>query len=104
MKRVYRAATLLEVAHARNLLVAAGIDCEIRNQFLAGAVGELPALETWPQVYVEDDDEVRALRTLVQSRRPPSGSAWVCAGCGEELEPQFTHCWRCGREADDRPT
>jgi hypothetical protein len=46
---VYRAATLLQVAHARNVLITAGIQCELRNQYLAGAMGDLPMMETWPQ-------------------------------------------------------
>ena len=25
----------------------------------------------------------------------PTGAAWICAQCGEHLEPQFTSCWRC---------
>ena len=30
--------------------------------------------------------------------RPPDtlGVPWRCSSCGEELEPQFTECWRCG--------
>ncbi len=39
MKRVFRAATLLQVAHARNVLITAGIHCDLRNQYLAGALG-----------------------------------------------------------------
>ncbi|HUX73475.1 MAG TPA: DUF2007 domain-containing protein [Steroidobacteraceae bacterium] len=100
MKRVFRAATLLQVAHARNLLIAAGIECEIRNQFLAGAVGELPALETWPQLYVDEADEYRALRALAQAAQATTGPPWTCEGCGEELEPQFSSCWRCGALRD----
>jgi hypothetical protein len=96
MKRVYRAASLLQVAHARNVLICAGIECELRNQYLAGAMGELPMLETWPQLYVEDADEPRALRALARAQTAPGGSPWTCADCGEELEPQFTACWRCG--------
>jgi Putative prokaryotic signal transducing protein len=99
VKRIYRAATLLQVAHARNLLIAAGIPCEIRNQYLAGAAGELPMLETWPQLYVDDIDEARALGVLARAERPPAGSPWTCAQCGERLEPQFTSCWRCGADA-----
>ena len=57
MKRVYRAASLLQVAHARNMLIAAGIRCEMRNLYLAGAAGDLPMMETWPQLYVEEADE-----------------------------------------------
>jgi ribosomal protein L40E len=55
-------------------------------------------LETWPQLYVDDVDEVRALRVLREAAAPALGSVWVCEGCGERSEPQFTSCWRCGTE------
>jgi hypothetical protein len=100
MKRVYRAATLLQVAHARNVLMAAGIPSELRNQYLAGALGELPMVETWPQLFVEDADERPALRAIARAMAVQAGQAWVCSGCGELLEPQFTSCWRCGAEAN----
>ena len=96
MKRVFRAASLLQVAHARNVLIAAGIDSELRNQYLAGALGDLPMLETWPQLWVEDDWESAALRALQKAEAAPTGATWNCSQCGEQLEPQFTTCWRCG--------
>jgi hypothetical protein len=96
VKQVFRAASLLQVAHARNLLIAAGIDSELRNQYLAGALGDLPMLETWPQLWVEDACESAALRALERAAVAPSGAPWTCAQCGERLEPQFTACWRCG--------
>jgi hypothetical protein len=96
VKRVFRAASLLQVAHARNVLTAAGIDSELRNQYLAGALGDLPMLETWPQVWVEDALESAALRALQNAATAAPGAPWVCPQCGEELEPQFTTCWRCG--------
>ena len=96
MKQVFRAASLLQVAHARNILIAAGIDSELRNQYLAGALGDLPMLETWPQLMVEDALESAALRALQNAAAAPTGPAWVCTQCGEQLEPQFTTCWRCG--------
>ncbi len=99
MKRVYRAATLLQVAHARNVLLTAGIRCELRNQYLAGALGDLPMMETWPQLLVEDADEQYALSVLARAARATTGPAWTCPVCGERLEPQFTSCWRCGAEA-----
>jgi hypothetical protein len=98
MKRIYRAASLLQVAHVRNLLMAAGIECELRNQYIAGALGDLPMLETWPQLYVDDADELPALRALARADAAPAGTPWICPECGEELEPQFTSCWRCGAE------
>jgi hypothetical protein len=99
MKRVFRAASLIQVAHARNLLLTAGIQSELRNQYLAGALGDLPMLETWPQLFVEDDDESAALRALARAATVPTGAPWTCQHCGERLEPQFTNCWRCGTDA-----
>ena len=103
MKRVYRAASLIQVAHARNVLLTAGIASELRNQYLAGALGDLPMLETWPQLYVDDEDEQPALRALARAASAPGGEAWVCQECGERLEPQFTSCWRCGTAASHVP-
>ncbi len=96
MKRVFRAASLLQVAHARNVLIAAGIESELRNQYLAGALGELPILEAWPQLLVEDTFETAALRALAGAATAPTGPCWTCTQCAEQLEPQFTSCWRCG--------
>jgi hypothetical protein len=90
---------LLQVAHARNVLITAGIHCELRNQYLAGAMGDLPMMETWPQLYVNDADERYALSVLARAAMAPTGNPWICPGCGEQLEPQFTECWRCGGEA-----
>jgi len=98
VKRVYRASSLLQVAHARNVLITAGIRCEMRNLYLAGAMGDLPMMETWPQLYVEDSDEQYALGVLARASAQPSGPPWVCEDCAEQLEAQFTSCWRCGRE------
>jgi Putative prokaryotic signal transducing protein len=100
MKRVFRAASLIQVAHARNVLLTAGIQSELRNQYLAGALGDLPMLETWPQLYVDDDDEQPALRALARAATAPSGASWTCEQCGEVSEPQFTSCWRCGAVSD----
>ncbi len=103
MKRVFRAASLIQVAHARNVLLTAGIESEMRNQYLAGALGDLPMLETWPQLYVEDADEGLALRALARAAAAPIGASWTCEVCGESLEPQFTSCWRCGTSASKLP-
>jgi hypothetical protein len=80
-------------------LSSAGIFGELRNQYLGGALGDLPMMETWPQLFVEDDDESAALRALARAAQAPCGTPWNCAQCGERSEPQFTHCWRCGAAA-----
>jgi Putative prokaryotic signal transducing protein len=104
VKRVYRAPSLLQVAHARNVLITAGIYCELRNVYLAGAMGDLPMMETWPQLYVAEADEQYALGALRRASAAAAGAPWVCEECGEQLEPQFTTCWRCGYERGSKAT
>jgi hypothetical protein len=96
MKLIARADHPLQAAIWADTLRAAGIQCEVRNTTLAGAMGEIPFLECAPQLWVFDDrDEPRANEVLQQLRRPVSGPSWRCA-CGEESEPQFGNCWKCG--------
>ena len=98
MKRVYTAETLVQVVHVQNLLAANGIEAELRNARLAGAVGEIPFLETWPQLWVDDQLFDWASQVIEASSREPveSRSSWDCPACGERSEGQFTECWRCG--------
>ncbi|APZ44029.1 DUF2007 domain-containing protein [Acidihalobacter ferrooxydans] len=100
MKKVYAAPDSLSAGHVRNLLQQAGIDARLRNQYLTGGVGDLPVNECWPEVWVDDSDELRALSLLAelkaQTARP--GPDWVCPQCGEVNEGQFSECWRCGAQ------
>ncbi len=101
MIRVYRAESLADVAHWRNLLELRGIGCHIRNLYASGVIGELPWLESLPELWVLDDrDAPLALRLIRDGRLDPtSGSApWACGHCRERLDPQFTACWNCGAE------
>ena len=38
------------------------------------------------------------IRALARAAAGTSGAPWACRTCGEQLEPQFTQCWRCGGE------
>lgn len=97
MKLVARADHPLQAAIWADTLRAAGIRCEVRNTTLSGAMGEIPFLECAPQLWVFDEfDELRANEVLQQLRRPVTGAPWCCTACGEESEPQFGTCWKCG--------
>jgi hypothetical protein len=96
---VFQGSTVLEAAHVRNLLESAGIGAELKNDRLWSALGEIPVIEAWPQVWVTDErDADRARRVLRELERGPASPSWTCAGCGEWLEGQFTSCWHCGGE------
>lgn len=107
LSRVYTAPLLPSVQHIMNLLELSGIQCSITNQYLAAAMGEVPYVDCWPQLWVRDKDLARAkvlLNSLLKENPEPK-PAWTCPKCREELEAQFTECWNCGtsRREDERP-
>jgi hypothetical protein len=98
LKRVYTAETLVQVVHVQNLLAAHGIPAQLRNTRLGGALGEIPFLETWPQLWVDDQLFEWASQVIERDLRQPvaPGEPWTCPKCGERIDAQFTDCWRCG--------
>lgn len=98
MKKVATASTVLMINHYRNILVAEGIPCQIRNDQLNQILGEMPFTEVWPELWVENDlDFDRAKQLLDEAiiQESPERS-WRCKKCGEENEGQFAACWNCG--------
>lgn len=105
MKLLTRCDHPLQAAHLANALRAAGVDCEVRNATLAGAIGEIPWAECAPQLWLRSAlDEARARQLLAQLTTPLNAPGWICAGCAEPIEAQFGQCWRCGGlPPDGRP-
>ena len=100
MRKVHTAPSLVEIAHLRNLLEAEGIGCQIRNDRLAGVMGEIPFVECWPELWVQRPGDALRARGLIDIALRPSPEAepWKCARCGEQIEGQFAACWNCGAE------
>jgi len=97
MKTVYSASNMSLVSILQNVLEGHGIRCWIKNEFLSAGVGELPPIECWPQICVDDDVFPEAKRIVDEALSVKVMTAWKCDSCGEELEGQFTDCWKCGK-------
>ncbi len=95
MKRVFGSYNQQLVHHAKNLLDAAGIRVLVRNQYLSGAMGELPPAECQAELWVVQDSDYERAVAVFEAQRV-AGPDWTCAACGEVLGAQFTQCWRCG--------
>jgi hypothetical protein len=102
VKQVFVAQHPLEAHFVKGLLEAEGIPAEVLGEVLWGARGEIPvSAETLPSVWVLNDEAVQPARRVVEAfvqgevSLQAQGPAWICPGCGEELEPQFTACWQC---------
>jgi hypothetical protein len=101
VKRVHAAPNSLMVNYLRNVLESHGIDCVLRNQNLAGALGELPPIECWPELWIIEDGRFAEAEKLVKKTllfTGPTSSPWDCLGCGESHPGQFTACWKCGAQ------
>lgn len=104
MRQIYSAEHPTEAYMIKGMLEAQGIECEVRGDVLFGARGELPLTpETAPSVWVVEEKRYKDARRFIEryelanAGKLDSGEKWSCSTCGETLEEQFTHCWKCGR-------
>src|SRR5262245_34533666 len=95
MKTVYSAPNISLVSVFQNILEGHGIRCRIRNEFLFAGMGEIPPIECWPQLCVDDDRFAEAELIVEEALSVKETAPWKCAACGEEIEGQFTGCWKC---------
>jgi len=103
MIQVYSAEHPAEAYIVKGILETNGIECQVRGDILFAARGEIPlSIETAPSVWIIDEQRYMAARDLVSryeranAGKEVAGPSWLCPGCGEKLEGQFTHCWQCG--------
>ena len=85
-----------------HVLEGHGIRTEVRGASLGGAVGEIPWVEAWAELWLLDDGDWRRARPIVEDfirKGHDPGPPWVCARCGAEVEGNFELCWRCGASA-----
>lgn len=98
MKLVFTHEDRLIVANARNILEGARISVLTKNEFAAGAIGELSAFDAWLELWVEDSDFEKAESLLATSISEANAKEWICPNCGESNDPSFETCWKCQRE------
>ncbi len=101
MKKIYTSTEQFQLGHITSMLKESGIDYVVRNDFLSGALGELPPHECWPEIWIthdEDYDKGQAIVTEASISITDMGK-WQCE-CGEENEGTFGSCWKC---SGDRP-
>jgi Putative prokaryotic signal transducing protein len=103
MIKVYSSENSMEVGLIKGMLEQEGIACLVKNQNLAGAMGEIPPLECWPELWITDDNDLPQAKKIVEAALSPmteSAAPWHCQ-CGEIVEAQFTDCWNCNQQRPD---
>jgi len=103
MKKVFTAQHHAEAHLVKGLLEVEGIEAEVRGEALfttVEAASVIPGMQ--PEVWILDQAQTPAAMDLVsryskgESIFPKETLPWECPECGEEHEPQFHACWKCG--------
>ncbi|WP_045860268.1 putative signal transducing protein [Teredinibacter purpureus] len=96
MKLVFTHENKIIVENAKALLQEQGIEAIIKNEFASSGLGELSAIDTWPEVWILNNSQLTAATTLIEGLLAPSkGEIWQCKHCDEQNEPTFEICWNC---------
>ncbi|HXI87113.1 MAG TPA: DUF2007 domain-containing protein [Parvularculaceae bacterium] len=97
MRLVYTAPNAAEIHIRKGVLEKNGIACITKNEALQGAVGDLAAVATWPELWILNDaQEAAALRILKTPGRFEFQRIRRCSECGAEIDGPFDACWNCG--------
>ena len=100
MKQVHIARHAPDAHLVKGLLESNGIAAVVRGEFLTSGWGELPVDVC--SVWIADEAQYERAQAVLRSflngdlARELRSQNWRCAKCGEQLEGQFTSCWKCG--------
>lgn len=85
----------------QGMLAEEGVDCMVKNDRLSGAIGEIPFVECYPELWVIDDEIYPRARLLLDGWLTRDDAVdegpWICSNCGEPSAQQFAACWKCSQ-------
>ena len=75
MKKIFVDEMITWVAQAKAELEAHDIACFIKNEFAVSAAGEVPFIETWPELWIHNDHDLQRANVLLEPliKKPPAG-------------------------------
>ena len=96
MKKLYTAGDIIEAQLLNSLLKAQGISSLIKNEGLQSGVGELPFVETWPEVWIIEPKDWFSASCILESFKPlDTMEDWMCTHCLALNPGTFETCWSC---------
>ena len=98
MIKVFENYELATVGQYQSVLESEGIQTHLKNQFMSGALGEIPFVSAVPELWILNDEDFAAARALIEKLLSSNAQAepeWVCAECDAVVDGVFTQCWKC---------
>ena len=101
MRKLYTADNIVEASLIKLMLKNHGIGSTVRNETLQSGIGELPFIETWPEVWIAMPwDWDLALNLVMDFKRENELADWNCPNCDELNPGTFQLCWLCKNPED----
>ena len=98
MEMVHTCESIVNANHIKNLLNAAEIEVVIKNSAIQGALGEVPPMAAWPEVWVLNPSLVEKAKAIIDTVKQAHDLApWLCSACNETNEGSFNICWNCSK-------
>jgi hypothetical protein len=90
--------TVGEARLQAGLLEGAGLSVDVRGERLAPLGGEIPASETWVELWLwpQDVEQARQLVAELEENGEAASRTVHCPRCREENPGNFELCWSCG--------
>lgn len=99
MRLVYTHENRILVGNIKNILEGHRIEVMLKNEFAQSAVGELPPIDAWLELWIVDErDFNNAKRLIAEALAGADGPDWDCPACGEVNGALFEVCWQCQSE------
>lgn len=103
MKRVYTHENRLLVSHAKNILDNANIENALKNEFAAGAMGDIAPLDTWMELWIVNNSDYDSSASLLEhisysNSSTPDVTEWACRYCKKTNPTHFLLCWHCQKQ------
>jgi len=96
LKLIYTNENRYLVHNIQNIVVNAGISIMLKNEFAAGAAGDLVPHETWLELWVLNDADYDKTMLLIDASFSHDNEAdWICNNCEEQNNASFDFCWNC---------
>ncbi len=101
MRKLYTHENRLIIFNLKNVLQEKGIDSSVINEFASGGAGDLATFDTWPELWISDDDRFTEAESILQKIVFGSDDGyWYCRGCQEKNGGAFELCWNCGKPGE----
>ncbi len=105
MIKVFENFELATVGQFQSVLEAEGIKTHLKNQFMAGALGEIPFVSAVPELWILNEEDLLKAKRLIQdllSNSEDSGPEWTCAECDAVVDGVFNQCWKCNASRSEQ--